>query len=454
MAAIKDTIRGSSWVLAILVGCSCAAADLGPSAPPTSAVVTRMQAASEGSQVVDAPEGPVSLQQLVSYARDHAPRSMIAEASTFVPNAELDAATQRALYNPVIRVALGTRTQARDTGLEAQVGISQRIEVARERKLRIAAAERRVEQADRGREAGVWEVEVEVRRLYRMATILDDLVDLTEEAARAADELAQVTTKKVDAGEEPALAAELARARAALIDANTRSTRAERDAVIGRLAAASGWARGKRLTLADKTRRRTPLPDNAALVDEALSNNRNRATLEASVSRAAAGRRLAKREAWPEPTVGASYAREAGVANNQAADVVLGTLNIPIPSFARNQSARARARADERASKAALAAFDRGVPGEVEAATARVRGALERMEALAEVAAARDTRQLVALREAYDAGEVGLLEVLRALEQGIETRTAMLAAEADYVNAVAGLERLVGAQVGSEDTGP
>lgn len=452
MAAHGNTIVSSSWVLALLLLGGCAAADVGMPAPPTPAALTRMQAVSEGTGAVNAPEGPASLQQLIAYARDHAPRSLLAEASTFAPDAELDAARQRALYNPVVRVALGTRTQAGDTGLEAQVGISQRLEVARERRLRIAAAESRLEQADKVRGASVWEVEVEVRRLYRMATILDDLVGLTEQAARAADELAQVTSKRVDAGEEPPLAAELARARAALIEADTRSTRAERDSVIGSLAAASGWPRGKPLTLADKTRRWRRLPDDAALIEAALGSNRQRATLEASITRAVAGRRLAQREAWPEPTLGASYAREAGVANSQAADVVLGTVDIPIPSFARNQSARARARADERASKAALAAFDRGVPGEVEAASARVRGALERMDALSDVAAARDTRQLMALREAYDAGEVGLLEVLRALEQGIETRTAMLAAEADYVNAVAGLELLVGASVGSEDT--
>lgn len=439
-------VDSRSVVLVATLGVGCALGSF-PASPATSFVAPELGSQREEEVAVRVPTGPVSLDELTSHARVHAPRWIVADAKRFGAEAELTAARQRALYNPVIRVALGARTQAQDTGLEAQAGISQRIEVAAERRKRIATAERLAAQVDREREATAWEVEVEVRRLYRLAAILDELTSLTEQAAVAAGELAEATRMKVDAGDEPPLAAELAVARAALIEANTQAMRAEHDAVIGRLAAASGWPPDAPLTLAPAPRPRAALPPDLALAELALEHNRDRASLTASVERATASRKLAKREAWPEPTIGARYGREAGVANNQAAHVALGVVNIPIPSFARNQAGQARARADERTSRAQLLAFERGIPGQVAEPAARVRGALGRMDALAAVSADRDARRLSALREAYDAGEIGLLQVLRALEQTIETRTAALAAEADYVNALANLERVVGTRL-------
>lgn len=452
-----------SMILAC-VGCASSPARIDATAtPPDAAASRRSDAASiDGADAsadasiagVDAavpiPRGPVSLDQLLAYARAHAPRSILADATRFGAEAGLIAARQRALYNPVVRVSLGSRTQSSDTGLEAQVGISQRLEVAGERRRRIATAELGAEQIERERTATHWEVEVEVRRLYGLALILGALTDLSQEASVAARELADATRKRAEAGEEPHLALELALARMALTEARTESIRADHDAMIGRLCAAAGWPADEPLKLRDE---RGPLPSpplDPALVAMALDHNRDKAALEASIAQARAAHQQARREAWPEPSLGASYAREAGVAGSSAAHVVLGTLSVPVPSFGRNQGDRARARARHRTAESALLAFERGLAGRVGEAAARVRGALGRIDALREVATAADLRRLSALRAAYDAGEVGLLELLRALEQTIETRTAILAAEADYVDARADLELVIGTRLDPE----
>lgn len=448
---IKTIINSSSlwWLAASSAGCVS-----GELAIPARSAAAPFAAAAGNDDPVPLPMGPVTLEELVRFARASAPGSLLAEASTFGAQAELEAAQQRALYNPVVQVSLGARSQAGSTGLEAQVGVSQQIEVGGERNRRISAAEQGAREAESGREARLWVVEVEVRRLYRLVTVSEDLVKLSTQAASAADSLAAATQEKVEAGEEPPLVAELSHARAALLTAKVRETTALRDAVLGQLAAASGWPGDPPLVLhADNDHPVAP-PDTTTLVHRALQQNRDRTTLEAGISRAAAERRLAKREAWPEPAIGVNYAREAGVANSRAANVVLGTLSVPIPSFSRNQASRARARAAERSSEAALLAFERGVPGKVAAAAARVRGALERIDALDEVASLRDGRQLVALNEAFDAGEVELLEVLQTLEQVIEARTALLEAKVEYINAAAALELVVGGDFGPEEDTP
>ncbi len=437
-------MANSRWGVVLLLCAGCAAAT--PSSTPPRNSPDAPEARASHDPLVDSvavPRGPVWLDELLTYARACAPRSIVADATRFGAQAEVTAARQRSLYNPTVSLSLGSRTQSSDTGLEAEIGISQRLQIAGERRRRMATAERGVEQVERERTATFWEIEVEVRRLYGLVLILDDLSALTEEASSAAHELAEATRKRVEAGEEPPLAAELALARMAMTEAGTAAVRAQHDAMLGRLIATSGWPADHPLQLRDIREDHVALPPDDALVARALDHNRDKAALEAAIERAGAVREQARRQAWPQPSVGASYTREAGVAGNSAAHVMLGTLSLPIPSFARNQGDRARARANQRTAESVLLAFERALAGRVSEASARVRGALGRIDALRKVATTADMRRVTGLRDAYDAGEVGLLELLRALEQTIETRTAILAAEVDYVDALADLELVV-----------
>ena len=290
----------SRWSM-VLVFCTGCAASTGPVTPymgvvePTASPLPRDQAANAAPRL----QGPVSLEELLTFARAHAPRSIVADATRFGAQAEVTAARQRSLYNPVVSVGLGARAQSGDVGLEAEFGISQRLQIAGERRRRMATAERGVEQVERERTATFWEIEVEVRRLYGLVLILEDLFTLTQEASVAARELAEATRKRVDAGEEPPLAAELALARMAMTEAGTASVRARHDAMLGRLAAASGWPANVPLQLRRLGNDHVALPPDDALLARALDHNRDKAALEAAVERAGAARAQARRRARP-----------------------------------------------------------------------------------------------------------------------------------------------------------
>lgn len=435
-------------VAGVLGGCAPQVAWRGSMASVATAATMDNRQVISPSQGV--PLGPLTLAVLQDYAAEHAPRLVVAQAQLRGVQGQARAAEQRTPYNPVLAVSFGSRLVGGDSGLQTQVAVRQRLQVGGQRRRTIAAARGASAMAQAERDATRWELRVEVRRLFQQAAIVNELLTLTDEAADVARQIVDATAERVAVGDEPALSLDLARAQAGLIGARSWAVAAEHEATLGQLAAAVGWRRDAPLVLAPSRRLRVALPDDAALARLAMTHSPQRAALHAAVVQADAATRVAARKAWPDPTLGASYTHEPGVAGDGAANIVVGTIGLPIPALARNQGGRARARAQVQVSEARVLAFDRGIVGRVHESAARARGALQRMAALGELAAARDGRRVHAFRDAYEAGEIGIVPILRALQQTIETRTALLAAEADYVNALAGLEHVVGAPLGAE----
>jgi cobalt-zinc-cadmium efflux system outer membrane protein len=164
---------------------------------------------------------------------------------------------------------------------------------------------------------------------------------------------------------------------------------------------------------------RTAPLDRAALVARSGERADLRA-LSAQLDQAEAERRLASREAWPDVGLGARYERDEGD------DIALGEVSVPIPLFDREQARRAEANARARRLRLELDAARRAARVEIETALA-VHG--QRLAAAQEIEASAlpllDENEALA-RRSYEAGEMGLAELLIVRRETLDTRREYL----------------------------
>jgi len=166
------------------------------------------------------------------------------------------------------------------------------------------------------------------------------------------------------------------------------------------------------------------------------------AALRARIEEARARLRLADREAWPEPALGARWHREGGP--NATEDVVVGTLTLPVPLWQRNQAARGEARAELDMAEAELDAAVEQLRSRLAAALGEVRATAERVAIAAEQVVPRFEESLEMLERAYEVGEIDALELSTASERLLRIQNEALDARADHAAAQAELEALTG----------
>jgi cobalt-zinc-cadmium efflux system outer membrane protein len=194
-------------------------------------------------------------------------------------------------------------------------------------------------------------------------------------------------------------------------------------------------------------------PSTARLLDLARQHNPTLRTRGQAIREADSRVDLADREAWPEPALGLSYARESepGGAPGSEANIGLVTLGIPIPFWQRNQGDRARARADAAIARAESGALDRTLRAQIARAADAVNAAAERVRAYGTEIIPAFEQNLELLRRAFELGELDLLELMVARGRFLDVQRDALSAYADYHDAVARLEELLGTELWPEN---
>ena len=164
--------------------------------------------------------------------------------------------------------------------------------------------------------------------------------------------------------------------------------------------------------------------------------------------------RLSRRAHWPDVVVGASWGEIEGrrdaagraqppVDNGQ--DVFSVSLGVNIPIYqsalkAGTAAAAARVRAAERAHREAL----RRVDQEVRTATSDLVAIDDQIGLLERALLPQAEQALSTTEEAYTAGTVGVLELLDSEEVLLDVRLGLARLQADYMQALADLERAIG----------
>lgn len=392
----------------------------------------------------------VSLEALLEHAARSAPALAVAEAEVGLADADFGVAEPVLPDNATLQVGIGPRLVAMPNGamdLNVQIQLLQPFEIAGQRPVRFDVA--RAARATRARslEQVRWQVHQQIHAGYRRALAARQNAEISRRLVDFSSQLVEIAHRRVRAGDVAPLIERLARADAAQARQRAIATfQGYRDVCLG-LAEVAGWS----VSSPPEPIGELPAPRRApALVQLArLAREHNPELLlrRAAVDEASLRVDLAHRDAWPDPQVGFQYGYEGAPGGGIAEHVIMGMLQIEIPSFALNQAVRARTSAERDVAEARRDALASVIEVRLERLRTAVDSAAERVESYGSDILPLFEENLTMLRRAFDLGEIDLLRVSVALERFLSVQQQALSAHVDYFAAVAALEAQIGEEI-------
>ncbi len=450
----SNVIRGFVACLGVLAAFGLAEAQAPAETSPEEAAraASRRRPLGETAEIAIEPRGePVGLEELLRHAEEHATAVRVARARLGLGDAAMAGARPILPGNPVVYGNVGPRIREEGNGIDFQASISQPIEIAGERRRRRVAATRTQERVQAELDAVRWQTHWEIHAAFHNALVERDRLRAVLRLVAFQERLLEIAENRLRIGETGPLPVriaegETAQARVAAIAANQAYS-----AALLRLAELAGWPSDRPLDAAGEIETPREAPPLETIRELARRNQPTARVLAAALGEARAERRLADREAFPEPALGVQVGQEDEGGGTQPDRIVVGTLAFELPLFQRNQRARAEARAAVDIADAEAAAFGR----RLELVLARSKSAVDaaaRRSAIygAEVLPAFE-RNLEMIQTAYELGEIDILEVSVARERFIRLQSDALAAYLEYFQAVASLESVVGADLWPEE---
>ncbi|MCB9656069.1 MAG: TolC family protein [Sandaracinaceae bacterium] len=391
---------------------------------------------------------PTALDALLRRADEHGPAVRVASAEVELARAEQGAATPLLPDNATLQLGLGQRrATSGGTAVDAEVQLLQPIEIGGQRRLRreVAAAARL--SRERSLERVRWELHQRVHATYRLAIATRERAALTQQLAQVAEQLLDIARRRARANDVAPLVVRIAEAEAA--QARQRAVAALQDyrSVCLQLAELSGWEGVQPPEPVGDLPSPQHAPSLQQLMDVALEHNVDLRQLRAENDEALSRARLAARDAYPDPAIGVQYGYEGATQAGGAQHIVMGVLQLPIPSFALNQEGRARADAQQGVAEAQRDARAAVLVARIERLRTSVDAAAERVEAFGSDVLPRFSENLSMVREAFALGEYDILRVSVALERFLAVQQQALDAYVDYFNAVAELELQLGREI-------
>lgn len=376
---------------------------------------------------------PLGLAGAVERALAQNPEVRAAEAEVRAARARLDGASVLLAANPELSGAAGSRDGDAGRSAEYELELSQRVEVGGQRGARVAAARAGVRAAEARLAATRGRIAAEVRELAGRAAAARLRVEVAEEARRLADDAAGAAEKRFRAGDVARIEVNGARRERGRALRAAVAAEQERLAVLSELALALGAepAEAPDVVFALGDERGAPSLELDGLVREALAARPDVSAARLDVEAALAESDLAARSAVPSPALGVSVGRE------EDQTVVLGTLSLELPLFARNQAERGVASSRVSQARIALAALERRAAQEVRLAAEGVRAARRILDAFDAATTAALAEDLALVTRAYEAGQLDFVryqllrrEALEARRERIDALEALNAAEA------------------------
>ncbi len=376
----------------------------------------------------------------------NAPQIALGRAGIVVGRAEVEAASAPLPSDPVVSGSVGHRQTSLGSGVDYAVGLQQELDVAGRRGAELRAARKELSARQAELVAARWFVHQQVHGGYHHALVARDRAEASRRVLAFAERLLDVAQQRLAAGETSPLPvrlaeAELAQARQAVLLAESDYHRVRLD-----LARAAGWTRSTLLTPTGALSAPEALPSAESLIRRA---RREQPLLRAARARlAAAQARLsaAKRRAWPNPTLGVVYEKEAEP-GTEPARIISGTLSVPIPVWVGSAPDRSRARAGVAEAEAQQTAITTTLDAQIVQARQRVEANAERARLYGTEILPTLQTNLDLLQKAFELGEIDILQVMVAQERFLRTEQDALQSFADYYDAWAELEATVGAEL-------
>ncbi len=406
-----------------------------------------------GDPVDPAAVTALTLDQILIYADAHAPRIAAARARIGLADADIAAADPLLPANPEIEIGAGARIIHGDRGLDLEVGLRQQLAISGARGLALDAARDRRRLAEGAVNETRWQVHVEAHRHFVDLLLAREQRAQAERFVAFSTALRDIAARQVDAGEISPLVllvadADLARTREAVIDADQRAA-----ALRTRLAALIGWRAPELPPLEGALPAIRPAPDIDALLELMTAHH---PTLRARALAIRAGRShidAQARAAWPDPTIGLSYTREAGHGPDPPADIWSLSLGLPIPIWRQNPGPRARAAAEARIAEREQAATARRLRAELTEAAAALDAAAARVALYETGVVPRLEENLALLQTAFRLGEADVHQISQTRARLLEATGQHIQARRAWYETAATLEGLVGTEIW-HDPGP
>ncbi len=408
-----------------------------------SLLTSNVVSAQEGSAAPA--EGAVTLQQIVAYAQEHAPRLLVARSRAAFATAERAEAAPFFSDDPQLGFAVGPRIGG-SVGLDVEASLTQRIEVAGEPFLRRQAAERAGDALRAELHAEESAVRRSVHSAFHVARVALARGQVLRDAEVFAREVLDIATARARAGDISPLQETLARTEHAR--ARQALQTALQDSFAARLVLAevSGWSVEPPPLPAGALQAAKTSQTQARLLELAVSQQERLQARSAAVAVARARLAVAERAAWPKPELGVAYALEGGgVAPLVGEQVVLGTIGIPLPLWQRDAGGRTRAAADVALAEAELQAARLELPAKLARARSRVDAAADRVLVYERDIVPAVDGTLSLLRKAFELGEVDVMEVMLGRERVLAARREHLDAYDEYFRARDELDAEIGA---------
>lgn len=388
--------------------------------------------------------GKVSLEAILAYADRNAPQLSVARERLGLGDAAAVAASPFLPDNPNVSMAVGPGMNSVSNHVDLSASLSQRIEIAGERGLRIKAADRTRERLRAELDETRWEIHRGVHAIFHRALIARERLAAAERLLTFQERLLEIARGRARAGDISPLPVrlaegELSQAQVARIGAEQGYVRAKLQ-----LGAVAGWPAGSAPEPLGALDEPLEPPESAVLVAIARSHQPRLRTLQAGQREALAQLRVADRDGWPEPTIGLQVNRE-NYRDNPPETQVQGVLTLPIPVFQRNQGERATAQAQSRIAVAEQEAFESQLVNLIEQNRTAVAAAAAQVKTYGREILPTFEENLRLIQRAFELGEIDILQVSVARERFLRMQTDALDAYVEYFQATADLEASIGA---------
>lgn len=415
------------------------------SRPPTRTAAAEPTSSRPAPVLAEGQTHQLSLDDALAYANEHSPSLQLEQVRAQRGDAEIEAASPAFPANPVVSVGLGGRIDTEGHHVEMLYGLEQSFEFAGERRLRTETAEIYRDALQARLATARWQLEQDVRCAFYGALLAREQLAAAERIVAFSEQVVAVTQRQVDADDISPLSllvaqSELAQAQQARVEA--RSIVEQRRLEVAELI---GLPDNVDFELVGSPCPARPAPDVDQLLEQALANHPELRARERVRDAAESRVRLEDREAFPEPSLGVSYAREGAEEDNP--HLWLVTLGLPIPLWQRNQGDRARARVEADIARRDLELWQATLRQRLARAAQAVNAAAERVAIFGTDIVPTMERNLERIQRAYELGELNIHQVSQTRQRVLEGENAALAALNDYFHAASALQSLVGVEV-------
>jgi cobalt-zinc-cadmium efflux system outer membrane protein len=361
--------------------------------------------------------------------------------------AAIAAARPWVVANPTIGAALGARTNRVGTAFEIQLTVGQQLEIAGERRARRRAAGAYSVSLHRRLDQSRFETRIHVRSLFALAVLARERLDTAARVRDFTDTTVHHARARVDAGELSPLRLHMAEV------ALTQATQAHREAARAYraacrdLATRAGWPAEVSIEPVGALDSPIMAGESDALVATALDDHPELVALDSAVDAARADVRAARREAWPEPTLGGYAAREHPPGTPFADYVGLVTISVPLPVWRRNQGDRARAAAALQVAETELALRRYELTQRVLRMVDAVDTAAQRVMGYEREVLPAFGANLDLLQRSFELGEIDIIEVSVGRQAFLDAQKAALDTWEAYLVALRELELAIGREL-------